>query len=290
MTATVRPGIYLDQHKPARSQFRLGRRATPKPVVVVHTAESGTAPAGNVAEFIRNRATPGSYHLLGDPTDIIQLVNFDHEAYHDGTGSNRWSTGISLAMNASEWTRWADPARLHALVDTAAQMAAIVARWHASEGRSMPAARLISKAQSETADASGFISHAQRDPSRRSDPGPDFPWEQFFDRYRALIQGATVPNVPDRSDNVRQVQAAIAAAHYAHAWWTDSRDLIDPTDTTSIDRYVDGDLGPSTLLDLLDIIDSVNELDADRATVRKAAQWDALTAALAPAIGQGRGA
>ncbi|MEL6983709.1 MAG: N-acetylmuramoyl-L-alanine amidase, partial [Actinomycetota bacterium] len=108
--AIVRDGIYLEDNPPARSQFRVGRRDPVKSVIVVHTAESGTdlsgpdAKAEGVASFIRGRSDAGSYHLIGDSDSIIQLIRFDNEAFHDRTGSNRWAIGISLAMNAADWS------------------------------------------------------------------------------------------------------------------------------------------------------------------------------------------
>ncbi len=192
--AIVRDGIFLEQNRPNRSQFRVGRRSAVKPVIVVHTAESGTDRAGadpkaeNVANFIQTRSTAGSYHLLGDADSIIQLVRFSNEAFQDGTGSNRWAIGISLAMNAADWTSISS-SRRDELTDTAAQMASIAADWLVSQGLEAPAARRISKSESDRSSASGFISHAERDPSRRSDPGRNFPWSDFLDRYQLLVSG-----------------------------------------------------------------------------------------------------
>ncbi len=134
--ATVRDGIYLEDNPPVRSQFRTGRRDPVKSVIVVHTAESGTERAGpdskaeGVASFIQRRSDAGSYHLIGDSDSIIQMIRFDNEAFHDRTGSNRWSIGISLAMNAADWPGLTSGRRTE-LVRTAGQMAAIAAAWPA---------------------------------------------------------------------------------------------------------------------------------------------------------------
>lgn len=188
----VAPGIFLEDNPPKQTQFR-SRRASNKPVIVVHTAEAGSKAgppdkrAENVAEFVRTRGNYGSYHLIGDTDSIIQLVKFENAAYHDGTGSNDWSIGISLGMNAADWPSL-DSATRNQLVRVAAQMAAKAANWMVStKGLQAPVPVLLTKAQSDTANASGFISHARRDPARRSDPGADFPWEQFFEEYKKRI-------------------------------------------------------------------------------------------------------
>ncbi len=157
-------------------------------MIGVHTAESGTDRSGpdpkaeNVANFIRTRSTAGSYALLGDADSIIQLVDFADESFSDSTGSNRWAIHISLAMNAGDWPGLPDDRR-DQLVDTAAQMAAMAAKWIVSQGLAAPSATHLTRAQSNSLSASGFIAHGRRDPTRRSDPGAGFPWEQFFAAY-----------------------------------------------------------------------------------------------------------
>lgn len=190
MTATVREGIYLEQNPPARSQYRTGRREPIRAVIVVHTAESGTDQDGddpkaeNVANFIRTRSDAGSYHLLGDTDSILHLVHFDNESYSDGTGSNEWAIHISLAMNAADWQPGAlTVERRSQLLDTAAQMAVIAGDWLYKNGYGYPKPVLLTKAESDRPDASGFISHALRDPERRTDPGEFFPWPEFLARF-----------------------------------------------------------------------------------------------------------
>lgn len=207
--ATVRDGIYLEDNPPNQTQFRVGRRAPVKPVIVVHTAESGTDRVGsdpkaeNTANFIRTRSGFGSYHLVGDSDSIIQLVRFENEAFQDGTGSNRWAIGISLAMNAADWPSLST-SRREELTDTCAQMAVMGARWLVGRGLQVPAARLLTKTESDRSDASGFISHARRDPSRRSDPGAGFPWSDFFRRYQQQLGDDDLE--PDRDTLIRQLQ------------------------------------------------------------------------------------
>ena len=161
---------WLDDHPPARPQFTCPRRETPSGVVVVHTAEStpdfvafdGGAEA--VANFIRGRSDAGSYHDLADSDSCINLVAYTCEAYHDGTGSNRHSYGVSVATRADVWplapTVWRDGA-----VDQAAAAAARYAKWvKVRHGITVPARR-IDRVQSE-ARGRGLSSHAERDPAR----------------------------------------------------------------------------------------------------------------------------
>jgi hypothetical protein len=207
--------VYLEDFPPTRSQFRVGRRQPVRPVIVVHTAESGTDTGGSdpkaesTAEFIRRRSTAGSYHLLGDRDSIIQLVRFDNEAFHDRTGSNVWALAISLAMDAADWPRLSAAVRGD-LIDTAAQMAELAARWLDARGLGLPEPRLLTKAESDRDDASGFISHARRDPSRRSDPGAGFPWSDFFQAYRQRLSNDGLE--PDPDVLVRQLQRLVGVS------------------------------------------------------------------------------
>lgn len=182
---------WLDDHPPARDQFRCPRRERPSGVMCVHTAEStpdfvafdGGAEA--VANFIRNRSDAGSYHDLVDSDSCINLVSYSCEAYQDGTGSNPHAWGGSVATRADVWPLAPSEWRAGAIAQLAAA-AARYAKWlKVHYGITVPARR-INRAQSE-ARMPGFISHAERDPARRSDPGEGFPWDQFLSEYAARM-------------------------------------------------------------------------------------------------------
>lgn len=181
---------YLLEHPPARSQFRRVRREEPSGVVVIHTAENtpdvvatdGGAEA--VARFIRTRQDPGSYQVIADSDSRLQLVPWDMEAYQDGTGSNPHAVGLSVATRA-DWWPWAPQAWRDGAIEQLAQAAAEYARWlHARRGIVIPPRR-ITRAESERR-IPGFISHGERDPGRRTDPGAHFPWDRFLHRYAQL--------------------------------------------------------------------------------------------------------
>ena len=193
---------YLRSHPPARSQFRSPRRALVSGVIAIHTAENtpdfvafdGGAEA--VANFIQNRDTPGSYHDLVDSDSPIHLVDWADEAYHDGTGTNPHSLSVSIATRADVWP-WAPQAWRDGAIDQAAQAAARQARWvKATTGIVVPAQR-ISAAQARNREP-GFVAHAQLDPTRRTDPGEHFPWQQFLTLF-ATYAGHT-PEPPEDDD------------------------------------------------------------------------------------------
>lgn len=177
---------YLDDHPPARRQFRQ-RYAQPSGLIVVHTAESALDKIGEdtgaegVAAFIARRTDPGSYHRIVDSDSIVALVRFDQAAYGDGTGSNEFAIHLSFACHAADWPHM-DPARRDAFLANGARAAREAATWLADQHGITVPARRVTRAQSDQR-APGFISHAERDPARRTDPGPAFPWDRFLTLY-----------------------------------------------------------------------------------------------------------
>lgn len=188
---------YLIEHPPRQRQFR-ERGTTPSGVIVLHTAENapdldgadGSAEA--VARFIQGRSDFGSYHLLADRDSIVHLVPFGLQAYGDGTGSNPHAIHVSGATQAAAWGRMTRRQK-RALAANMAKAAYRAAKWlEVTHGVEVPARR-ITRAQSD-ARVPGFITHAERDPERRSDPGAGFPWDYFLARYAALSSPKGTPN------------------------------------------------------------------------------------------------
>lgn len=178
---------YLLDHPPASPQFRRPRREKPSGVVVVHSAENvpdinpPDTGAEQVAGFIARRSDPGSYHDLVDSDSIVQLVPYDAEAFHDATGSNRHAYSVSGAFRVSTWGDMPQSWR-NAVVRNMAIAARGYAAWLEGNYGIVIPARRISREESE-ARIPGFISHAERDPANRTDPGPEFPWDQFLAEF-----------------------------------------------------------------------------------------------------------
>jgi hypothetical protein len=184
---------YLLDHPPRRSQYRVGRRATPTGTQVLHSFE--IAPdlhgpdmgAEKGASIIRNRTdAAGSYHLLGDRDSEILLVPLEWEAFHDGTGSNPWSIGLSLAVTAA-WFRAAPDTEKLWYMARLATMARRASNWlKANHGIETPARRLTRTSQREA----GFCTHMDRETwkgrrGRRTDPWGDSDdmWHLFLTLY-----------------------------------------------------------------------------------------------------------
>lgn len=215
MSTTNYPRAYLVDHRPAKTQYR-ARRARPTGLIVVHTAESHPDEQGpdtgaeNVARFIAERTTYGSYHDLADSDSDVHVVPYPMAAFGDGTGSNEFAIHLSLATEAHRWRtlpqEWKDAA-----VDNLAGCAARAAKWLKANGYPVPPARRVTRAQSERGMA-GFISHAERDPARRSDPGKEFPWDRFLTAYdRLMSEEDDMPRYSDWSDKDRKALAGDVA-------------------------------------------------------------------------------
>lgn len=211
---TVHNGWFLIDSPPVRDQFREERRSAIKPVIVVHTAENNTffgdgatdRTAFAVAKFIQTRASAGSYHVIVDRVNVLPCIPFTMEAYGDASGSNRWAIHISIAMASKDWPVLSAEHRDEYIASLVAAVR-LVNDWLVAHGYPAVMPRRLTKTQSEAPDANGFISHGDRDPGRRSDPGSGFPWDLFFSR----LIGPTAPP-PPVEDGVRSLQAALGVA------------------------------------------------------------------------------
>lgn len=201
--------VYLIDNPPVTRQYRSPRRATPTGCIVVHTAESSpdTIPtddgAENVARFIQGRSDFGSYHAICDSDTWIQLVRWGDEAFGDATGSNPWAVHVSAATQAHRWDslpgKWVE-----GCVASMAEAASVAADWLETEHGIRVPARRITRAGSEAGEP-GFISHAERDPARRTDPGAGFPWAMFLTLFDAQ-------QTDTRRTRGKHTDAALAAA------------------------------------------------------------------------------
>jgi N-acetyl-anhydromuramyl-L-alanine amidase AmpD len=152
-------------------------RSKPIQGIVVHTAEGGTK-AINIAKYLSKTDRTASAHVVIDDQEIVDLVPDDYTAFHC-RGSNSKSLGLEIAYFAAKWGE--DPIYEEACI-------ALSASWCAEKAAlyDIPMERVT--IEEWNAGKKGFISHAECDPGRRTDPGANFDWDKFF----AYMKGMTV--------------------------------------------------------------------------------------------------
>lgn len=126
--------------------------------------------AENVAKYGAS-TTRASWHWTVDSDSIIPMMPYTYTAWHV-RDYNRCGIGIEIGARASDWPTspdWWDDATIY----NAAR-----AVLDAVDYYQIPA-RLITKEQADRGE-SGVIGHRKLDPTRRSDPGEGFPFEQFL--------------------------------------------------------------------------------------------------------------
>lgn len=174
---------------------------SPSGTIVIHTAECAADLVGEdtsaegVARYLTERTTPGSYHRIVDSDSVVKYAPLGYETWHCRF-TNRWSIGISFAVQAHMWAHYPPEFVTAILRQGARTTAAAIRDLKTYWGIDVPLAR-ISREQA-LARRPGFIGHGETDPTRRSDPGPAFPWARFLDMVRAELTGTptTSPTPP----------------------------------------------------------------------------------------------
>jgi hypothetical protein len=216
---------YLTLNPPARAQWYRERNRPLTGCTVLHGTESifdemgADTGAENVARFIRDRTTPGSYHDLVDSDSWVRLVEYVHAAFHDGTGSNNWALALAFALRTTDWARMA-PAKRAAMLAHGARAFVEQQKWRKAHDAPLTRLRYISKAQSDSG-WSGFCCHGWRDPARRSDPGTTaphlFPFDEWLDACRTALaehmpehpDAPQEDNMPLTDDDIKKIAKAV---------------------------------------------------------------------------------
>lgn len=208
--------------------------ALPQPprVVTVHTAENNPDLVGKdggaeaVARFFATTPRRVSVHKVIDSDSVVDLLPDTHRAIHSRLAW-RDSLSFEISYKAAWWGR--NPAYEIRLLKNAAS---ICRDWVAEHAI---AVRRIDLATYQRG-VSGFIAHADLDPSRRSDPGPRFPWATFLSMIREQEE-----DMLSRGDNGRDV-------FVLQSLLTQYHDLVPEADKTKVEApgALDGVFGPRT--------------------------------------------
>jgi len=140
------------------------------PVAVYDTVGEDQT-AEKVADYFTRNSRPASAHVVIDRDSTIELLPDDHTAFHVRS-YNSQSLGIEQGWDPDDWGKSEEFDRA-VISQVAAWLRPRVAAYN------IPLVRLT-KANVD-AGRSGFTEHALLDPTRRTDPGPDYPWQMLFD-------------------------------------------------------------------------------------------------------------
>jgi len=167
----------LDHPNPNGLSYSL-TRGEPIRGIVLHTAENVAdtiGPDGGAERVASYGATTrrASWHVTVDKDSIIYMLPDRMQAWHV-VGYNSSTLGIEQACQASKWKEypadWVDA--------TITNTATVVKQW--CELYDIPMKR-ISRDEYDSGKR-GILAHADLDPSRRSDPGKDYPWDLLFEK------------------------------------------------------------------------------------------------------------
>lgn len=206
-------GFYLlDKPKQGPTKWYATRKKAIQGVVVHVTAGLEDLDGGSdhsaerTAEYARTTDRAVSWHAGADTDTRIHLLPPTYTAFHCAN-YNSSTLGIEISKRHTDWFGMAP----EWIRNTLTNAALIVADWWPilyAEG--VP---LVKVTRTEWDNgAKGFISHAELDPGRRSDPGwvkggkDTFPWQQFFDACAAAIAPAPPePEPPAEEDEVKRI-------------------------------------------------------------------------------------
>lgn len=163
--------------------------------VAIQDLEGSDPTAENVARYFSTTDRPASAHVCIDADSTVECLPDEVTAFHAKDGNSN-GLGVEQGWGHLDWGK--NPAR-------DLQVIALSAKWHAPRVKryDVPLQRVT--AAQWNGGVKGFIDHSRLDPTRRLDPGPNFPWQTLFDLIRLELYMATL-----NDEEIRFLQAMIA--------------------------------------------------------------------------------
>lgn len=159
-----------------RSFWGYPERRTPIQGFVMHVPvamqdiEGDDRTAEAVARFFATTSRIASAHVNIDADSAVDLLPINYTAFH-AKGGNSNGIGMEIGWDHDDWGK--HPNRDYQVIARAAEWAA---PWAAAF--QVPLRRV--NANGWRNGMKGFISHEELDPTRRQDPGDNFPWDDYL--------------------------------------------------------------------------------------------------------------
>lgn len=138
--------------------------------VALYDWEGPDPTAEKVARYFTRNSRPASAHVAVDADSTVELLPDDYTAFHV-RGYNSRSLGIEQGWGYLDWGK--HPARDRQVIQRVADWCRPrVAKYNIL-------LRQLTKQDVDSGKA-GFAAHSTLDPTRRKDPGPNYPWRLLF--------------------------------------------------------------------------------------------------------------
>jgi N-acetylmuramoyl-L-alanine amidase len=177
--------FYLLEHRNPNGDHFYTTRRQPIQIIVLHTTEQlpdyhpPDEGAEKVARYAATTTRKVSWHQTVDSDSIIPMLPDSFTAWHV-RGYNARALGVEISTQARRWSTappdWVEK--------TITNLADVIRYW--GELYQIPYHR-IARANVDRGRR-GIVAHADLDPTRRTDPGPDFPWGLLWTKLGLIVE------------------------------------------------------------------------------------------------------